>query len=65
MADPLLTATPTPYPSTSLSHVLHGRAPTRRRKRETAMLVVKWGLVDAVFFLSFVPLLYLVKQWSY
>lgn len=36
-----------------------------RTKRETAMLVAKWGAVDAVFILSFVPLLYLVKQWSY
>ena len=39
--------------------------PTRRSKRHTAMLVAKWGLVDAVFILSFMPLLYLVKQWSY
>ncbi|CAM9177365.1 unnamed protein product [Pylaiella littoralis] len=37
----------------------------RRSRRETAMLVTKWGLVDAVFILSFMPLLYLVKQWSY
>lgn len=39
--------------------------PARRSKRHTAMLVAKWGLVDAVFILSFMPLLYLVKQWSY
>ncbi|CAM9411371.1 unnamed protein product [Scytosiphon promiscuus] len=36
-----------------------------RSKRRSAMLMAKWGLVDAVFILSFVPLLYLVKQWSY
>ncbi|CAN0152971.1 unnamed protein product [Ascophyllum nodosum] len=34
-------------------------------KQKTALLVAKWGLVDAGFVLSFLPLLYLVKQWSY
>ncbi|CAM9515275.1 unnamed protein product [Discosporangium mesarthrocarpum] len=27
--------------------------------------VLKWGMVDAAFLMSFLPLLYLVKQWSY
>jgi len=43
----------------------HGSLSARRSKRETAMLMAKWGLVDAVFILAFMPLLYLVKQWSY
>lgn len=38
---------------------------TLRSERETMLQVIKWGLVDGVFLVSFAPLLYLVKQWSY
>eukprot|EP00752_Nemacystus_decipiens_P016278 g14557.t1 len=34
--------------------------PACRSNRHKAMLVAKWGLVDAVFILSFMPLLYLL-----